>query len=318
MGTNLDHAADHFGLTVGAEPMFGWLDRSISAPVSRDDDQYWLRVVSEDRKWIGGDFWTGNLDANVFTDIAKPRVLEVFEWEEWRQQRAELMTRLPGRPCSPTDALRVVVDLPAQWWAELRRSITVIAAKPTKRVNTPQEKVTDRIQERFGDAVDPTVTRWETVHGDLHWANLVGPQFGLLDWELWGQGPAGTDAATLLCYSLLVPEVAEHVRELFADVLDTPAGRLAQLFAVARLPRRVDGGEYSDLLSGVGEPPYLRGGSREVTPGRTGHRSPSAGAGVLAMAAAAFLSWAWSAAAWKTSTAIDWSNTLICWYGQTL
>ncbi|WP_132110132.1 phosphotransferase [Actinocrispum wychmicini] len=247
MHANLHRAAEHFRLTVTGEPLHGWIGRSISAPVSKDGDQYWLRVVSEDRKWIGGDFWTGNLDANIFTDIAKPRVLDVYEWEEWRQQRAEVMTRVPGHPCSPTDALRTVVDLPAEWWTELRRTITTVAATPTRRVNTDQEKLADRVGQRFGDSVDPTVTEWETVHGDVHWANLFGHRFGLLDWELWGTGPAGTDAATLLCYSLLVPDIAERVRTTFADILDTSAGRLAQLYVVARLLRRTDRGDYPDL-----------------------------------------------------------------------
>jgi hypothetical protein len=73
------------------------------------------------------------------------------------------------------------------------------------------------------------------------------PRFGILDWELWGIAPAGTDAATLLCYSLLVPSIAEQVHELFSDALDTPTGRIAQLTVVARLLNRIDGGDYPDL-----------------------------------------------------------------------
>lgn len=247
MHDNLARAAEHFGVVVTGEPLLGWIDRSISAPVRKGSTDYWLRVVSEDKQWIGGDFWTGNLDANVWTDLAKPRVLDVHEWEEWRQQRAELMTRLPGRPCSPTDALRAEVDLSDEWWAELRRTTDTVAATPTERVNSTQDKVTERLARHFGDAVDPTVHEWETVHGDVHWANLLHPRFGLLDWELWGRGPVGTDAATLFCYSLLVPQVARRVHEVYADVLDTPAGRLAQLYVVARLLDRVDGGDHPDL-----------------------------------------------------------------------
>lgn len=66
-----------------------------------------------------------------------------------------------------------------------------------------------------------------------------------------GPSPAGTDAATLLCYSLLVPEVAETVRELFADSLDTATGRVAQLYVVARLLRRIDGGDYPELAAPI-------------------------------------------------------------------
>ncbi|SFR29200.1 hypothetical protein SAMN04488564_117124 [Lentzea waywayandensis] len=249
MHENLSHAADYFGLTVAGQVRLGWLDRSISAPVRASGRQLWLRVVSEDKQWIGGDFWTGNLDANVFNTLSKPQVLDVYEWEEWRQQRAELMTLAPGSPCSPTDSVRHAIDLPDEWWAELRSAIKVIAATPTDRVNADQALITGRIQQHFGNSVNPVVRQWETVHGDLHWANLMGPDFKLLDWESWGRSPAGTDAATLLCYSLLVPETAERVRDTFAHVLDTDPGQLAQLYVASRLLHRVDKGDHPDLAA---------------------------------------------------------------------
>ena len=170
-----------------------------------------------------------------FATLPKPHVLDVYEWEEWRQQRAELMTLAPGSPCSPTDTLRHAPDLPDRWWTQLRRTIEAVAATPTDRVHSDQALVTGRIQQHFGNSVNPVVHQWETVHGNLHWANLMGPDFGLLDWELWGRGPAGTDAPTLYCYSLLVPDTAERVRDTFAHVLDTDAGQLALFYVTARL-----------------------------------------------------------------------------------
>lgn len=249
MRENLDRAAEHFGLAVVGDPRFGWLDRSISALAHRGDEGYWLRVVSEDVQWVDGDFWTGNFDANVFAGLAKPRVVDVCEWEEGRRQRAEVMTLMPGSTCSRTDVLREALELPDEWWTELRRTIDVVAATPTSRVNADQALVTGRIRQSFGGAVEPVVSQWETVHGDLHWANLMEPDFGLLDWELWGRGPAGTDAATLLCYSLLVPQAAERVRVVFHDSLDNAAGRLAQLYVVARLLHRIDRGDHPDLAA---------------------------------------------------------------------
>jgi hypothetical protein len=249
MHENLRHAACHFGLAVTGTPRLGRLDRSISAPVQTSGRRLWLRVVSEDEQWTSGDFWTGNLDANVFTTLPKPQVLDVYEWDEWRQQRAELMTLAPGSPCSPTDALRHAIDLPDRWWTELRRTVEVVAAAPTDRVHADQALVTGRIQQHFGNSVNPVVRHWETVHGDLHWANLMRPDFGLLDWELWGRGPAGTDAATLFCYSLLVPDTAERVRDVFGHVLGTDAGQLAQLYAAARLLHRIAKGDHLDLAA---------------------------------------------------------------------
>lgn len=247
MRGNLDHAAAHFELTLTGEPVFGWRLRTIGAPASGGDGPRWLRVVSEFPQWARGDTWTGNTGANTLSCIPKPRVLGVLEWDEqnWRRQRAEVMTLLPGRAISATNQLHAAVDLPEAWWAELRRSIDVLRVTLTRRVYTDQARVTERAVAAFGE--DLPIQRWETVHGDLHWENLLTPQFGLVDWEMWGRGPVGTDAATLLLYSLLVPEVTKRVHRTFADVLDTPHGRQAQLAVAARLLSRIAGGDYPEL-----------------------------------------------------------------------
>jgi hypothetical protein len=246
---NLGRAADHFRLTITGMPSFGWRLRSISAPAVGSAGECWLRVVSEEPQWAQGDGWTGNVDANLITGLSKPRVLDVHEWPEgdWRAQRAEVMTRAVGEPCSATDVLRAPLDVSTDWWADLRRCFGVLAATPTSRTYADQDRVTERIRYRFGDAADTTIRQWATAHGDVHWSNLMRPHLVLLDWELWGRGPAGTDAASLLCHSLLAPEIAERVHTTFADVLDSSTGRVAQLYVVARLLRRIDGGDYPDL-----------------------------------------------------------------------
>ncbi len=100
----------------------------------------------------------------------------------------------------------------------------------------------------FSDSTDVRVERWETIHGDLHWANLLTPM-GILDWELWGRGPAGTDAATLYCYSLAEPAVAQKVRDHVGDILDTSDGCRAQLYVVARLLHRANLGDHPHLVA---------------------------------------------------------------------
>ncbi|MGI9003543.1 MAG: phosphotransferase [Pseudonocardia sp.] len=254
MRHNIARAADSFAVAVTGATVFGWRLRSIGAPAAGTYGACWLRVVSEEPRWARGYAWTGNLDANSIVGVAKPHVLDVVEWSErdWRIQRAEVMTVVPGAPCSATDVLRSEPDFSVAWWSDLRRCLDTLAVTSTERTHADQERVTGRIRGRFGGVVDTTVTHWATVHGDLHWSNVMRPDFGVLDWELWGRGPAGTDAATLLCHSLLVPEVVEAVRTLFADVLDTPTGRVAQLYVIARLLRRIDGGDYPDLAEPLG------------------------------------------------------------------
>ncbi|QIZ39388.1 aminoglycoside phosphotransferase [Saccharopolyspora sp. ASAGF58] len=247
MRSNLARAADHFGVQVDGEPVFGWRLRSISSPTNGPDGRRWLRVVSEQIQWADGDWWTGNTDANTITSIRKPHVLDVLEWEipEVRRQRAELMTHVPGRRCSDTDALRAEVELPSAWWGELHRSLDVIRATPTTRMRKDEPAIHTAVHDALGLSIE--VREWETVHGDLHWANLLQPEFGILDWELWGRGPVGTDAASLYCYSLLAPRTAATVWGVFADVLDIPTGTTALLYVAARLLRRVDMGDHPEL-----------------------------------------------------------------------
>jgi hypothetical protein len=64
---------------------------------------------------------------------------------------------------------------------------------------------------------------------------VLGPEFGLLDWELWGQGPVGTDPATLFLFGLLTPSVADQVYATFGDILSTPVGVDAQIRVAARI-----------------------------------------------------------------------------------
>lgn len=250
MRLNLARAAEKFGLSVTGAPVFGWRLRSIGAVAHGPNGACWLRVVSEQPQWATGEFWTGNQDANTLTGLPKPVVLASTEWDEaeWRSQRAEVMTLLPGEPCSPSDVLRTEVDLPDEWYSELRRSLYRLASAPTTRITVTQSRVDGLVRAAFGQRHNPRVNRWETVHGDLHWNNLLQPQLGILDWEMWGQGPAGTDAATLYCYSLLNPDVARKVHGEFAEILDDPDGVVAQLWVAARLLKRIKkSGDFPDL-----------------------------------------------------------------------
>jgi hypothetical protein len=186
-----------------------------------------------------------------------PEVLASMEWAapgQGRMVRADLTTLLPGRTCSDTDVLYTPPPLPDEWWSQLRESADRIAATPTSRfADRNRSSGPNQVREVFGDQVADArmPTRWVTAHGDLHWANVLGPQFGMLDWELWGSAPAGTDAATLLTFSLLVPATAARVYATFADVLDTPDGQYAQLRAAARILRRDKHGQYPALADAV-------------------------------------------------------------------
>lgn len=262
MGRHLARAVEQFGVVICGQPVEGLRARSISVGVKRDgDDQpYWLRVGREWVRWIEdvdtADFWTGIPDSNAVVGVRKPHVLRSVEWDDQdgvRRVRADLMTTVTGRPCSETDALRIPPDLPETWWAELRRSVDVIRSTPSTRYANLPARPGRRVREVFGDdvadAFRPTV--WETAHGDLHWSNVLGSELGILDWELWGPGPAGLDAATLYLFALLVPDVAKRVHQTFADVLDSDAGQVAQVSVASRILFRAGEDQNSDLAEVV-------------------------------------------------------------------
>ncbi|MGX1755384.1 hypothetical protein ACWIG5_00435 [Streptomyces lydicus] len=113
-----------------------------------------------------------------------------------------------------------------------------------------EQYIRRRVPEFTG--VTPGEIAWATAHGDLHWANLTGPQLTLLDWEGWGAAPLGYDAAHLYLHSLPVPDVTERVRKEFAHVLDTPDGRIGELTACTEILQAAPRVPfYAELADGV-------------------------------------------------------------------
>jgi hypothetical protein len=170
--------------------------------------------------------------------------------------RADLMTLMSGRPCSDTDEPRNAPDVSDAWWDELRRSIDLIQQTHTGRYANRATPANTRVRKVFGDAVavafGPTV--FETGHGDLHWSNVLGPELGVLDWELWGTARVGTDPATLYLFSLLVPDVADRVWATFGNVLDSQAGKIARVRVASRILLHArEQGHYPDLTPLVEE-----------------------------------------------------------------
>jgi hypothetical protein len=246
---HLARAAKEFGVYLVGEETFSWHDRTLGARVTTGaGESSWLRVVSEHPHWAGGEFWNGNRDANAIEGVAKPCVLA---WQDCadagRELRAELMTYVPGKAISDEMVLRRPVELDRQWWDSLRSSLDTLADHPTQRVCLSGHHLRLRTLAFFGVEVNTDALERTTAHGDLHWANLTAPRFAVLDWETWGIAPAGYDAAMLYCASLLQPQVAERVYATCADLLDGPAGVVAQLAAAGRLVRLVEDGDHPDL-----------------------------------------------------------------------
>lgn len=247
---HLGHAAGELGVVATGAPVFGWHDRTVGTRVDTADGQRWLRVVAELSPWVGGPFWTGNQDARGVSGVPKPRLLTDLEWsDEDCQLRAELMTLAPSPVIANDMVLREVPYLTPIWWGELRRAVDTLAVHPTERVCVAVPGLRLRLLAAFGVEVEPTELEWTCAHGDLHWANLTAPQLCLLDWEGWGMAPAGYDPAVLYCASILISDVSNAVHATFAELLDSPSGRVPQLAAILKLLCLVEDGEHLDIAA---------------------------------------------------------------------
>ncbi len=253
MRSRLRLAAEHFSLTLTGEPIFGWRDRTIGGRASGSNGECWLRVSWAHAQWAGGNYWTGNEDGSVIVGVPKPVVLELYQWveEDGDHNRAEVLTLVTDKTCSETQELRAELDLPGQWWRDLRAALETLSTQKTGRTIITQEKIAGRLLAFFGSSVDPSITTWTTAHGDLNWTNLTAPSVKILDWESFGTAPAGYDAATLYCLSLLAPDTAKKVHDTFSDILESPDGIRSQLHVIGRYLKRVEYGDFIDLADSL-------------------------------------------------------------------
>jgi len=221
-----------------AQEIWGWRGRTLSRPVSAPGGPAWLRLASSPKGQIARTFWDGSLEAQtaIPATVPRPRLRESHDWNDqaW-EYRAELYDRIAVPPISRSPTLTATPDLPSAWWAALHAALGDIGTVSTDRYTIEQQYLDWAMPKLLGNPLDTRVPAWATAHGDLHWANLCAPQLQMLDWEGWGLAPVGYDAAMLHSYSLLVADIATRVRGELGEVLDTPAGRFAELVTITEL-----------------------------------------------------------------------------------
>ncbi|WP_033213562.1 hypothetical protein [Kitasatospora phosalacinea] len=235
----------------GSREVWGWRGRTLSRPVVTADGEGWLRLVSAPAGKAGGKLWEGPQEAERLMPPAVPRP-RLRARRTWTGAAHGYLAELYDRVTSSTitthgPVLRTAPDLDETWWERLSVALDAMATVPSDRVAVRQEYLDRAMPEFLGIPVDTTVPAWATAHGDLHWANLTSPTLTVLDWEGWGIAPAGYDAALLHTYSLLVPETAAQVRRRLDHLLDTPAGRFAELVVITELLQTTARGDNLDL-----------------------------------------------------------------------
>ncbi|WP_344638137.1 hypothetical protein [Kitasatospora cystarginea] len=223
----------------------------MSRPVSTPLGAGWLRLVCAPADKAGGKLWEGPQEAERFIPpaVPRPRLRDRRTWTEGDYgYLAELYDKVADRTVTTVEPiLRTAPDLDHKWWSGLSTAVDAIADVPTERVAVRQEYLDRAMPQYLGVSIDTTVPAWSTAHGDLHWANLTAPAFAILDWEGWGRAPAGYDAALLHAYSLRVPETAAEVRRHLGNLLDTPAGRFAELVVITELLQTATRGDNLEL-----------------------------------------------------------------------
>lgn len=240
----LAFAGRSLGLNLSDGPYrYGWGGKSIGTAT---DIGTWLRLTVREGTTINERTWTGEETASVITGVSKPALLRSLRWQDgdlvWRADELELVTDEPlSAEPDASSAMRIPSDA---WWQALVVSLEHLRSVKTTRINTRQDLITRRIAAFSDGAVDPTVSTWTTAHGDLHWANLIGPSLVILDWEGWGLGPAGLDAATLWAFSVAAPALRSEAERQFKDVFATRDGMLSQLFMAVELMRMTE--QYGD------------------------------------------------------------------------
>ncbi|MFC0865716.1 aminoglycoside phosphotransferase [Sphaerimonospora cavernae] len=250
----LAEGAERLGVSLTGQAVFGWHDRTIGSAALTDRGHFWLRATAEHRDWAYGEAWTGNQDAAAITGVPKPALIARIEWNEPPVCiYAELLSYTPDPPSSTTSHLIDPPNLSPSWWTDLRAAVDTLATHSTHRGERDPSALIRRVEAFYRRPLDlPGAPTIRTEHTDLHWANLTHPRLCVLDWEYWGNAPAGYGAAVLYLHSLLIPTTAAQVHDLFADVLDTPTGRLAQLSAAAHiLDRATRSGDYPTLAKPV-------------------------------------------------------------------
>lgn len=230
---------------------WGWHGRTLSQAVTTPHGPAWLRVACAPIGQAVATFWDGSIEAERAMPASVPRP-RLRLWHDWNDQgweyRAELYDYAATRPAATSPVLTAIPDLPTAWWAAVRVTLDDIASVRTSRVTIQQSYLDHTMPRLLGTPIDTTAPRpWTTAHGDFHFANISAPTLCLVDFEGWGLAPAGYDAATLHSYSLLVPPVAARIRTELVEMLDTPAGRFAELVAITELLQAATRGDHLAL-----------------------------------------------------------------------
>ena len=174
--------------------------------------------------------------------VPKPSIFASFDWIErdvcWRALQMEHAPSPAGSPSAfPARHLPSISDA---WIHGLRQALADLAKVEATHFFVTAVDFSNEIRLRFGNDAPHQAVELCTAHGDFHWANLTAPTLSILDWENWGRAPRGYDVANLIASTAYDPVLMQRLESAFADELETPSGRVAQLSVCANMLNFVD------------------------------------------------------------------------------
>ena len=116
--------------------VWGWRSRTLSARIIINAAPRWMRLATRPREQLATLYWHGNTTAErtMATSVPRPKVLQVVELHDCQWAYAgELFEWSPTPPASPVPAAFQPIRLPDTWLEQLHRTLTTVAAIPTKR-----------------------------------------------------------------------------------------------------------------------------------------------------------------------------------------
>lgn len=252
-----DHTDEFFdylskrNLTPEGELAFGWNGKSVGSKVLDEHGQYyWAKFSGVEAERAKGREWEGEAMAAHWVQPWKPMISSidilgtdpVFQFVLSEVSRGKIFG-------SSQYILKNPEEISVEFLVALKGAMYQINKITTDRVNTRFDLVKRRIKEIWGLEILYRDCTWETIHGDLHWQNLAGPELGILDWEGWGIGLKEQDLALLLCFSGLYPSLIKKIESTFFGDVDERALLLAKLFVSSELLMMARNyGDHPDLV----------------------------------------------------------------------
>lgn len=243
-------AAAALDATTTGDPVWGWHGRTLGRRADHPvHGACWLRLLSAPSEKASGKLWDGTeLAGRLFTGVHKPALHALHDaTAHGHAYRAELTEFIDDPVLSPQPVLRHELELTDPWFKSIRTDLDTIATVATDREAVRQQWI-DRAVPTYTGVPAPRITEWTCSHGDFHASNITTTGV-ILDWEGFGLAPRGWDQALLYAYSLLAPATAACIRAEFAHILDTEAGRTAQLAVAADLLQSASRGDHPELIT---------------------------------------------------------------------